>query len=71
MLFPADSIKSRMQTQVLYPGEKAKGFLEITSGMYKAGGIKAFYRGCGITCFRSAPSSAVIFLCYEKLKEWF
>ncbi|KAA8896288.1 mitochondrial carrier domain-containing protein [Sphaerosporella brunnea] len=72
LFFPADSIKSRMQTEAIgVAGERVKGFWEVGMGIYKAGGIKALYRGCGITCFRSAPSSAIIFLCYEKLKEWF
>jgi ornithine carrier protein len=61
-----------MQTQAIgHSGETAKGFWEIGLGIYRAGGIHALYRGCGITCFRSAPSSAVIFLCYEKLKDLF
>lgn len=61
-----------MQTQAIgLAGERVKSFWEMGVGMYRAGGVKVLYRGCGITCLRSAPSSAVIFLCYEKLKEWF
>ena len=72
MLFPADTIKSRMQTSAISKaGEQAPGFWAVGRGMYAAGGISALYRGCGITVARSAPSSALIFLCYEQLKEWF
>lgn len=71
ILFPADSVKSRMQTEVLAVGDVKKGFFEVGRGIYRAGGIKALYRGCGITVARSAPSSAVIFLVYETLKEFF
>ncbi|KAF8534343.1 mitochondrial carrier domain-containing protein [Trichophaea hybrida] len=72
ILFPADSIKSRMQTQAIgQVNEGSKGFWEVGMGIYRAGGVTALYRGCGITCFRSAPSSAIIFFCYEKLKDWF
>lgn len=72
ILFPADSIKSRMQTEAIgLASNEVKGFWAVGSGIYQAGGLKALYRGCGITCMRSAPSSAVIFLCYEKLKEFF
>lgn len=61
-----------MQTQAIgVRGEPVKGFLEVGKGMYKAHGISALYRGCGITCLRSAPSSAIIFLCFETLKETF
>jgi len=70
VLFPADSVKSRMQTEAISADEKTKGFWAVGRGMYKAGGLKSLYRGCGITCARSAPSSAIIFLCYEKLKAW-
>ena len=71
ILFPADSVKSRMQTQVIGAHEPKRGFFAVGRGIYQAGGIKALYRGCGITVARSAPSSAVIFLVYETLKEHF
>ncbi|KAI5808128.1 mitochondrial carrier domain-containing protein [Peziza echinospora] len=71
-LFPADSIKSKMQTEAIgVRGEPVKGFLAVGQSMYRAGGVAALYRGCGITCIRSAPSSAIIFLCFETLKEYF
>ncbi|KAI9208138.1 putative mitochondrial ornithine carrier protein AmcA/Ort1 [Polychytrium aggregatum] len=59
-LFPADVIKSRQQA---LPGNPS--FLQVAREVYKAQGIKGFYRGCGITIARSAPSSAVIFGTYE------
>jgi ornithine carrier protein len=67
-LFPADTIKSRMQTQAVL-GSQQSGFFATGIAMFRAGGISALYRGCGITCMRSAPSSAIIFLTYEKLKD--
>lgn len=48
-----------------------KGFAQVATGMYRASGIRGLYRGCGLTCMRSAPSSAVIFLVYESMKEYF
>ncbi|KAK9449517.1 mitochondrial carrier domain-containing protein [Limtongia smithiae] len=73
-LFPADSIKSRMQTEaVLSAGQTtrsaSRGFWTVGVEMYRAGGIPVFYRGCGMTVMRSAPSSAIIFLTYEHLKK--
>jgi mitochondrial ornithine carrier protein len=68
VLFPADSIKSRMQTESLSDGQN-KGFGEVTRDIWRFGGIKAFYRGCLITVLRAAPSSAVIFWTYENLKK--
>ncbi|KAL7269096.1 mitochondrial ornithine carrier protein [Rhizina undulata] len=72
VLFPADSVKSRMQTEAIgIRGEKSKGFFTVAKGMYRAGGLSSLYRGCGITCLRSAPSSAIIFLVYESMKAYF
>ena len=63
VLFPADTVKSRMQTarDVVDVTATAKpGFWQVASIMWKNGGIRSFYRGCGITTLRAAPSSAVI-----------
>lgn len=65
-LFPADTIKSRMQTATV-----PMGFVATAKDIWQMGGIKPFYRGCGITLCRSAPASAIIFLTYEKLKSLF
>jgi mitochondrial ornithine carrier protein len=72
-LFPADTIKSRMQTESMLVGNSqgpatSSGFLSTGVSIYRSFGIKGLYRGCGITVARAAPSSAVIFLLYEKLK---
>ncbi|CAG8554087.1 10483_t:CDS:1, partial [Paraglomus occultum] len=69
LTFPVDSIKSRMQTEEESMKAAGKAFdkqgsVQIARQMYKADGIKAFYKGCGMTVARSAPSSALIFLTY-------
>ncbi|KAJ3121310.1 hypothetical protein HK100_012436 [Physocladia obscura] len=67
-LFPADVIKSRQQT--IEPGSTAnRGFVAIAKEIYATQGIKGFYRGCGITVLRSAPTSGSIFMTYELLKR--
>ncbi|KAG5357983.1 Amino-acid transporter arg-13 [Yarrowia sp. B02] len=71
-LFPADTIKSRMQTESVTNGSSSgKGFFEVGKEIYQKGGIRALYRGCGITVSRAAPSSAIIFFTYEQLKKTF
>jgi ornithine carrier protein len=60
ILFPADVIKSRMQTD----GGRAS-MSEVARELYRAQGIRGFYRGLGITLLRSAPGSSTIFLVYE------
>ncbi|KIN97714.1 hypothetical protein M404DRAFT_159749 [Pisolithus tinctorius Marx 270] len=74
-LFPADTVKSIMQTEEeLRPrgkGVPAPTFLGTAREMYKAQGIRGFYAGCGITVARSIPSSAIIFLIYDGLSRRF
>lgn len=67
-LYPVDVIKSQMQTdEQLIGSAKGSGqrtFIQTAKEIYSVGGYKAFYRGCGITVARSAPTSAIIFLTY-------
>lgn len=78
-LFPADTVKSAMQTEEeLRPVSNASGkaapkssFLATFKAMYKAQGIRGLYAGCGVTVFRSGPSSAIIFLIYDSLSKRF
>ncbi|KAJ3118482.1 hypothetical protein HDU96_001301 [Phlyctochytrium bullatum] len=67
-LFPADVIKSRQQTMESSQTARS-GFFQIARDLYHAQGIRGFYRGCGITVARSAPTSAVIFATYELLNR--
>lgn len=74
LFYPADTIKSRMQTEhvgALLPGQKRKTFWSVGRALWNQHGLKGMYRGCGITCARSAPSSALIFSIYEYLKKSF
>jgi mitochondrial ornithine carrier protein len=71
--FPADSVKSTMQTEEeLRP--RGKGiprptFVGTFRAMYKAQGIRGLYAGMGVTAARSIPSSAIIFLIYDGLNQ--
>ncbi len=72
MFYPADTIKSRMQTEDVSVVTKGRGtFLDVGRALWRTQGLKGLYRGCGITVARSAPSSAFIFAVYEGLREWF
>ena len=79
-LFPADTVKSAMQTEEeLRPRNgqastlqgKQPSFARTFMAMYQAQGIRGLYAGCGITVVRSMPSSAIIFLVYDGLKKYF
>ncbi|KAJ7437379.1 mitochondrial carrier domain-containing protein [Mycena galericulata] len=77
-LFPADTVKSAMQTEeelrpVARTGNAAPraSFFATFKAMYRAQGIRGLYAGCGITVARSIPSSAIIFLIYDGLSKRF
>jgi len=76
-VFPADTVKSAIQTeQELRPrlhNSRASQttFLRTFKAMYNARGIRGLYAGCGITVARSIPSSALIFLIYDGLCKQF
>eukprot|EP01136_Pigoraptor_vietnamica_P006309 Opistho-1_new@39092 len=63
--YPADAVKSRMQTMA-HPGSLVSVFRDIA----RESGIRGFYAGCAITVARAAPSNAVIFTVYELTMRW-
>ncbi|KAF5318652.1 hypothetical protein D9619_010937 [Psilocybe cf. subviscida] len=74
-LFPADTVKSAMQTaEELRPAGASSQPRPTFGGtfvaMYRAQGIRGLYAGCGVTVARSIPSSAIIFLIYDGLKKY-
>lgn len=70
LFYPADTIKSRMQTSPLGGSLVKRSFVAEGAALWKEAGLKGLYRGCGITCLRSAPSSAFIFMVYDGLKKY-
>lgn len=69
IFYPADTIKSRMQTEdLLHTGRRS--FWSVGQTLWQQQGLKGMYRGCGITVARSAPSSAFIFSIYEGLRYY-
>lgn len=71
VFFPADTIKSRMQTEEVGLGKHGRAtFWTLGRTLWQQQGLRGMYRGCGITVARSAPSSAFIFAVYEGLRGW-
>lgn len=71
--YPADTIKSRMQTEE-FPGVlngRRRTFWMVAKALWEQQGVKGLYRGCGVTVGRAAPSSAFIFVIYEGLRKRF
>ncbi|EEH21577.1 hypothetical protein PABG_03793 [Paracoccidioides brasiliensis Pb03] len=73
IFYPADTIKSRMQTEDVghtTVNSRRPTFWAVGKALWKQQGLAGLYRGCGITCARSAPSSAFIFTIYEALRHY-
>ncbi|KAK5990852.1 Amino-acid transporter arg-13 [Cladobotryum mycophilum] len=71
LFFPADTIKSRMQTSPVGGTAQKSTFWSEGVAIWKHHGLRGLYRGCGITSARAAPSSAFIFIVYDGLKRNF
>lgn len=74
LFYPADTIKSRMQTEDVarsVADGRRRNFWNVGKTLWRQQGIRGMYQGCGITCGRSAPSSAFIFTVYEGLRSYF
>jgi len=72
LFFPADTVKSRMQTSPLGASKGPKRTFGMeTRALWAQAGLRGFYRGCGVTVLRSAPSSAFIFMVFDGLKKYF
>ena len=72
VFYPADTVKSRMQTEGIVSrlSGRRSSFGAVFQILWKQQGIKGLYRGCGITVARAAPSSAFIFAIYEGLRGY-
>lgn len=76
--FPADTIKSTMQTEAelrpVAPGAPRPPpptFWGTGVRMWQKQGVRGLYAGMGVTAVRSIPSSAIIFLIYDGLNQHF
>jgi solute carrier family 25 carnitine/acylcarnitine transporter 20/29 len=63
-VFPADVVKSRWQADT--PAAKQfSGVLDCAAQTWRAGGVRAMYRGFGPALVRAYPANAVCFAAYE------
>jgi len=60
--FPADTVKSRIQTAP--PGKHLK-FWSVFLDILKMEGVRGLYRGWLVTVLRAAPANAAVFYSYE------
>eukprot|EP00501_MAST-03F_sp_TOSAG23-6_P001998 GSMAST32.ASY1.ANO1.2083.1 assembled CDS len=63
--FPADVVKSRIQTGHLKNSNPNPTFYSVLRHIYLTEGFRGLYKGWGITVLRAAPSNAAVFFAYE------
>jgi hypothetical protein len=66
VMYPADTVKSAMQT-----GGTSLSFAATARAVYASGGLRALYAGATPTMLRAAPSNAAIFVVYEEALRLF
>mmetsp|Transcript_7129 Transcript_7129/g.10771 ORF Transcript_7129/g.10771 Transcript_7129/m.10771 type:complete len:288 (-) Transcript_7129:55-918(-) len=64
--FPADVVKTRMQTEAQY---RHFTFSRAIQEVYREGGIRGLYKGWGITIVRAMPAHAALFVTYESIRS--
>jgi len=66
-VYPADVIKSTIQTDSIVPAErKYRGLLHTAQRIMTVDGISGFWKGFAPCIIRSFPANAVCFLAYEQ-----
>jgi Mitochondrial carrier protein len=65
--FPADTIKSTMQSDV--SGKGSRSFVTAMRTAIARYGIRGLYSGWGVTVVRAIPSNGTIFLVYETVSR--
>ncbi|KAF5383309.1 hypothetical protein D9615_005005 [Tricholomella constricta] len=84
--YPADTVKSAMQTedelrpsgartmalskQAAAARASSQTFTGTLARMYVAHGLRGLYAGCGMTVARAVPSSGIVFVVYDGLAAW-
>lgn len=64
VMYPMDSIKSRRLSNL-----SSKSSYECFQQTMQGGGVRAFYRGCGLAMLRTIPVSGTILPLYEYCRE--
>ena len=71
LLFPADVIKSKMQSDaVLKSDRKYKSIMQSVGSLYKEGGVSCFYRGFLPCMLRSTPANGIMLMTVDKVRNY-
>ena len=64
---PFDTVKVKQQT---YPHVYVSPYQTLARTYWKEGGIRAVYAGCGAAMGVNVAENAVLFLCYERCRDF-
>ncbi|QDZ24926.1 mitochondrial carrier protein [Chloropicon primus] len=71
LLFPADVVKSRMQSDSIVKSERTYKTIPGTiKSLYRQGGIKVFYRGFLPCMMRSTPANGIMLMTVDKVRNY-
>ncbi|MED6259351.1 hypothetical protein ATANTOWER_021366 [Ataeniobius toweri] len=69
VMYPVDSVKTRMQSLQPDPNAQYKSVYEALKRIIKTEGIFRPLRGLNITMMGAGPAHALYFACYERVKH--
>merc|ERR1712174_191893 len=71
LLFPADVIKSKMQSDAIRKADRTYVTIPGTiKSLYREGGIKVFYRGFLPCMMRSPPANGIMLMTVDKVRNY-
>jgi len=71
LLFPADVIKSKMQSDTILKSDRKYTTIATTiQSLYKEGGIACFYRGFLPCMLRSTPANGIMLMTVDKVRNY-
>lgn len=70
LVTPADVIKTRLQVEARKGEQTYSGITDCAVKVYKAEGMRAFWKGAAARVFRSSPQFGVTLLSYEMLQRY-
>ncbi|XP_063787940.1 mitoferrin-1-like [Pseudophryne corroboree] len=68
VMYPVDSVKTRMQSLQPDPNAQYRGVMEALRKMVRTEGLFTPLRGINVTMLGAGPAHALYFACYEKMK---
>ncbi|XP_068130831.1 mitoferrin-1 [Hyperolius riggenbachi] len=68
VMYPVDSVKTRMQSLQPDPKARYRGVMEALKTMVRTEGVLTPLRGINVTMLGAGPAHALYFACYEKMK---